>query len=81
MMIYTVVSSYFDIGLFGSYTSLKRARRAFEEALNEADDILSFEDCGNYNYSFTTIDGCTFGAEIVIDELDSEFNHGLITDE
>jgi hypothetical protein len=81
MTIYTIVSFYFENGLFGSYTSIKRARAAFEDMLNQADDILSFEDCGNYSYSFMTTDGSTFGAEIVADELDFEFNHGLITDE
>ena len=81
MMIYTVISPYFDTGLFGSYTSLKHARKAFEESLKEADDILSYEDCENYSYSFTTTNGSTFGAEIVTDELDFEFNHGIIADE
>lgn len=81
MTIYTIVSNYFENGLFGSYTSLKRARKAFETMLNEADDIFMWEDSGNYHYIFSTIRGEEFGAEILVDELDFEFNHGVITDE
>lgn len=80
MIIYTIVSNYFENGLFGSYTSIKRARKALESTLKEADDIASIEDVGNYCYSFTNNIGEKFYAEIVTDELDFEFNHG-ITDE
>lgn len=81
MTIYTIVSNYFENGLFGSYTSLKKARKALETMLNEADDIFMWEDSGDYHYIFSTIHGEEFGAEILVDELDFEFNHGVITDE
>ena len=81
MTIYTIVSNYFENGLFGSYTSLKRARKALETLLEEANDIQYYTDSGNYYYLFKTYHGEEFGAEIVVDELDFEFNHEIITDE
>lgn len=73
MTIYIVHSNYFATGDFGIYSSLKRARIAFEHFLAEDEDIVSFEDVGGYSYQFTTKDGATFGAEICWDLLDAEF--------
>lgn len=81
MTIYTIVSNYFENGLFGSYTSLKRARKALETLLEKANDIQYYTDSGDYCYLFKNYRGEEFGAEIVTDELDFEFNHGVITDE
>lgn len=78
MTIYTVLSNYFDDGLFGSYTSILRARKAIEYYLTEAGDIVSFEDIGNYVYQFTTHKGETFSATIREDTLDWEFVEGEI---
>lgn len=81
MTIYTVISNYFGDGLFGSYTSFLRARKAIEYYLKEAGDIVSFEDIGNYTYQFTTDKGETFSAIILGDTLDCEFERGEIKED
>ena len=70
-------SNYFDNGYFGAYSTLKRARIAFEHFLAEDEDIVVFEDLGDYSYQFTTKIGETFGAEIYWDYLDEEFEEGI----
>ena len=76
MAIYVVFSNYFHSGVFGTYSSIKRARIAFENFLAEDEDIVAFEELEGYSYQFTTKIGETFGAEIDFDILDSEFVHG-----
>ena len=73
MAIYVVFSNYFRSGVFGTYSSIKRARIAFENYLADDENIVAFEDVGNYSYQFTTKNGETFGAEIDFDILDAEF--------
>lgn len=80
MTIYTAVTNYGD-GLFGSYTSLPRARKAIEFFFNEATDIVSFEDTGNYSYSYTTENGGTYSVTILIDTLDWEYITGEIEED
>ena len=77
MSIYVVFSNYFKSGVFGTYSSVKRARIAFEDFLANDEDIVAFEDVGNYSYQFTTKIGETFGAEIDFDVLDAEFVEGI----
>ena len=77
MNIFVVTSNYFDNGYFGAYSTLKRARIAFEHFLAEDEDIVSFEDLDGYSYQFTTKIGETFGAEIYWDYLDEEFEEGI----
>lgn len=77
MAIYVVFSNYFHSGVFGTYSSVKRARIAFENFLAEDENIVAFEDVGDYSYQFTTRDGATFGAEIDFDVLDAEFVEGI----
>lgn len=77
MAIYVVFSNYFNSGVFGTYSSVKRARIAFEDFLANDEDIVSFEDLGDYSYRFTTKIGETFGAEIDFDVLDAEFVEGV----
>lgn len=77
MAIYIVFSNYFNSGVFGTYSSVKRARIAFENFLAIDEDIVSFEDLGDYSYQFTTKNGATFGAEIDFDVLDAEFVEGV----
>lgn len=77
MAIYVVFSDYFNSGVFGTYSSVKRARIAFENFLAEDENIVAFEDVGGYSYQFTTRDGATFGAEIDFDVLDAEFVEGI----
>ncbi len=75
MTIYTAVTT-FDNGLFGSYTSILRARKAIEYYLKEAEDIISFEDIGNYTYQFTTDKGEVYSITILTDTLDWEYDVG-----
>lgn len=77
MAIYVVFSNYFDSGVFGTYSSVKRARIAFENFLANDEDIVAFEDFGGYSYQFTTKIGETFGAEIDFDVLDAEFEERI----
>jgi len=77
MAIYVVFSDYFHSGVFGTYSSVKRARIAFEHFLAEDENIVAFEDTGDYGYLFTTRKGEQFGAEIDFDVLDAEFVEGL----
>ena len=81
MTIYTIISNYFDDGLFGSYTSILRARKAIEYYFKEAGDIVSFEEIGNYTYQFTTDKDETFSAVILGDTLDWEFKRGEIKED
>ena len=77
MAIYVVFSNYFNSGVFGTYSSVKWARIAFEHFLAEDEDIVAFEDLGNYSYQFTNAIGETFNAEIDFDVLDAEFVEGV----
>ena len=80
MPIFTVVTTFGD-GLFGSYSSLLRARKAVEHFLNEENDIIYFEDTGNYSYQYTTDKGETFSLSILTDTLDWEFETGYIKED
>ena len=77
MTIYVVFSNYFNNDVFGAYSSVKRARIAFEDFLASDEDVVSFEDIDGYSYRFTTKSGETFGAEICYDVLDYEFVEGI----
>ena len=76
MNIYVIVSNFFDTGLFGSYTTLKRARMAIEHYFHEEPNIASFADISDYTYEIHTQDDATFYVEIVSDYLDYEFVRG-----
>ena len=80
MTIFTVVTTFGD-GLFGSYSSIPRARKAVEYFLNEAEDIVSFEDTGDYSYQYTNEKGETFSLFILTDTLDWEFKNGEIKED
>ena len=77
MNIFVVTSNYFDNGCFGTYSTLKRARIAFEDFLASDENIVAFEDLGDYRYQFTTKIGETMGAEIYWSYLDEEFEEGI----
>lgn len=77
MSIYIVTSNYFYNGIFGTYSSIKRARIAFEDFITNDEDIVAFEDLGDYSYQFTIKNGTSFGAEIAFDILDAKFIEGL----
>ena len=77
MGIFIITSNYFDSGMFGTYSSVKRARIAFEDFLANDEDIVAFEDIDGYSYQFTTKSGATFSVEICYDILDAEFVEGI----
>lgn len=81
MSIFIVVTSYMDSGFFGSYSTVKRARIAFEDFLANDENIASFEGGDDYCYTFTTKAGEQFGAEILWDEVDAEFIEGLVKED
>jgi hypothetical protein len=76
MDLYVVVCSYYFTGIFGVYSTIKRARIAFEDALANDENIVAYEDIDGYAYQFTTKKGETFGAEICWNTLDEEFGDG-----
>ena len=78
MTIFTVISNYYGEGLFGSYTSIKRARKALEFYLSESDDIIAVIDNNDYTYQITTRAGEKFFVKIISDSLDWEFEEGII---
>lgn len=77
MGIYIVFTNYLYNGMFGTYSSVKRARVAFEYFLTNDENIKSVDDLGDYHYQFTTKSGKTFSAEIRFDILDAEFVEGI----
>ena len=81
MNIYVVISNFFDTGLFGAYTTIKRARMGIEHYFHEEPNIVSFEDIGDYIYMISTRNGETFAVEIVSDILDYEFVNGEIKED
>lgn len=81
MNIFVITSDFFDTGLFGSYTTLKRARIAIEHYFYEEPNIVSFKDIGDYTYEIHTKDGTVFYVEITSDCLDYEFTSGKLKEE
>ena len=77
MDLYVVVCSYYYTGIFGVYSTIKRARIAFEDAIANDENIVAYEDIDGYAYRFTTASSETFGAEICADSLDMEFEEGI----
>ncbi len=80
MTIYIITTTYSDFGFFGTYSTMLRARKALENYLKEATDIVSFEDIGDYCYEFVTTSGESYSAEIVTDILDYEYEMGELKD-
>lgn len=81
MVIYTVTTSYFNGNLFGTYSTMKRARQAIEHFFEEDENIAWWVDNDDYSYQFQTNDESLYGIEILANPLDEEFIEGLITDE
>lgn len=81
MIIYTVTTPYFDGNLFGTYSSLKRARMAIEHFFEEDNNIDTWEDTDEYAYQFTTKLGEFYSMIILYSPLDEEFTEGLIEEE
>lgn len=81
MDLYVVVCSYYYTGIFGVYSTIKRARIAFEDAIANDENVVTYEDIDGYAYRFTTTNGETFGAEICADSLDMEFEEGIVKED
>ena len=81
MSVFVIISTFFDTGLFGVYTTIKRARMAIEHYFHEEPSIISFEDIGDYTYEIHTENGETFFVEIASDLLDYEFMNGEIKED
>ena len=50
---------------------------ALEDFLATEEDIIAFEDLGDYCYQFTTVCDETFKVEIFSDVIDGEFEAGI----
>lgn len=79
--IFVVTSNYFYNGLFGTYSSIRRARKAVETFFNEEPSIASCEDIGGYCYKCIATDGKEYTAEIMYDFLDAEYQDGIIEED
>lgn len=77
MAIYVVCSPYFNSGVYGTYSSVKRAREAFEYFLETSKSVISSRRLDDYCYQFTAKNGKTFGVRIYVDVLDAEFVEGF----
>lgn len=77
MNVYVVTSNYFGDGYFGVYSTIKRARTILERYFADDENIIAFEDCGNYDYMITTADGTKWRVDICWDVLDAEFVEGI----
>ena len=81
MTIYVITTPYLNNNFFGTYSSIKRARIALEDFLASDENIVSVEDVDNYCYTFTTKAGEQFGAEILWDLVDAEFEEGIVKED
>ena len=81
MNIFVIVTDYFEDGLFGTYSTIMRARKVIETFFNEEPNIVSFEDIGNYAYKFIDENGEEYTAEILYDRLDAEYEVDMIKED
>ena len=81
MNIFVITTNYFDDGLFGTYSTISRARKVIETFFKEEPDIVSYEDIGDYTYKFTTTNGKEYTAEILYDCLDAEYEAGMVKED
>lgn len=81
MNIFVITTNYFDDGLFGTYSTILRARKVIETYLREEPDIVSYEDIGDYTYKFTATNSKEYTAEILYDCLDAEYESGMIKED
>lgn len=77
MAIYLVISGYFNNGILGVYTNVKRARIALEYFLKHDNHIAAFRDLNDYAYKVITKNEEAFIVEIKFNLLDAEFVGGI----
>lgn len=66
MNVFIILCDFFANNYFGTFSSLSRARTAFECFLITNDAVVTFKDNGNYGYTFYTKDGA-YTADIYCD--------------
>ena len=71
MLVFIVVTKYYDEGILGVFSSIKKAREGIELVFEEDDEIVDWEDCGDYTYLFVTKNGEHHFFSIVSDTIDS----------
>lgn len=81
MVVFVITCNYFYGGLFGTYSSIPRARKVIETYLREEPDIVFYEDIGDYSYKFTTTNGKEYTAEILYDYLDAEYEADMVKED
>lgn len=81
MNIFVITTNYFDGGLFGTYSTIPRARKVIETYLREEPDIVSYKDIGDYTYKFTATNGKEYTAEILYDCLDAEYEADMVKED
>ena len=81
MNIFVITTNYFNDGLFGTYSTISRARKVIETFFKEEPDIVSYEDIGDYTYKFTATNGKEYTAEILYDCLDAEYEAGMVKED
>lgn len=72
MMIYTVTSSYMEEYLFGSFSTILKAREAIHKFICEDPYLERYEDVGDYRYIAYKPDGEMYFFTITADVIDSE---------
>ena len=78
MNLYIVRTNYMDSGIYGIYSSMRRAQQAMEHFLKEDENIIGMTQTDPYAWLFTTKANEQFGVEIIHDVLDYEFVEGVI---
>ena len=73
MTLFIVHCSFMNDNYFGAYSTIKRARAAFEHFCQKNSEIVGYTDNRDYTYEIETINGETFSASIKTDVLDYEF--------
>ena len=81
MNVYVITTPYLNNNFFGTYSTIKRTRIALENFLASDENVVGFEDLGDYCYQVTTKDGAVFGAEILWDVVDAEFIEGIVKED
>ena len=71
MVVYVVVTRYYDDGFLGVFSSVLKAREGIEQVFEEDENIVEWEDAGDYTYLFVTKNGERNYFSIVSDVIDS----------
>lgn len=72
MILWIVISNYFNNMYFGAYSNVLNARKAIDNFVAADDNIVACEDTGNYGYQLTLANGENRWIEIVYDVLDTD---------